>query len=118
VPLFAVGGQAVGAGLAGWMARRFFRGDPNDLIVTLASSTPQHLRPNAVTSSDHFGYFTKEEVSKRHTLEAVDFCHRALRPEAVADRHALKRRTAVEPTHARRRTGAKRVGVGLIPDGI
>jgi hypothetical protein len=107
VPLFAVGGHAVGRGLSGWMARRFFRDIPNDLIVTLSSSTPEHVQPNVATTSDHFGYFANEEIRKKHTVEALDFLQRALRPEAVAGRHPFARQAPTQPGDVHRaRVGA------------
>jgi len=110
IPLFAVGGRAVGGGLAGWMARRFFRGVPNDLIVALGSSTPEHVQPVAATTADHFGYFTKEETSKPHTVEAVDFLQQALRPDGTVGRHPRDRRAA--RTHAQPAHAGKSVGIG------
>jgi hypothetical protein len=78
VPIFAVGGNTQGKGVAGWLTRRFFRGAPNDLIVELSSSTSPRLREQAETTCDHFGYFSMDEMRKAHIASALLFLQKHL----------------------------------------
>ena len=62
MPVFAVGGRAEPDDVKGWLTNRFFDDSPNDLVVALDSSAPEHMESRAEVTSDHFSYF--EEPAK------------------------------------------------------
>jgi pimeloyl-ACP methyl ester carboxylesterase len=72
LPIFVVGGRAEPDGLTGWLSRRFFGSEPNDLVVTLSSTTPAFMRPSSETATDHFSYFTPQEMQKPK-IPALDY---------------------------------------------
>ena len=68
MPVFAVGGRAQGNGVTGWLVDRTFDGAPNDTVVALESTAPEHMESRAEVTHlqqrtpvhdkrDHFSYF-------------------------------------------------------------
>jgi hypothetical protein len=102
LPMFVVGGRAEPGGITGWLSRRFFGGEPNDLVVALSSTAPASMRPSSQTATDHFSYFTSLEMQKPH-MPALDYIIAAFRPQVPNDRNrALESRPRVQATRARR----------------
>jgi pimeloyl-ACP methyl ester carboxylesterase len=85
LPLFVIGGQAQPAGITGWLSRRFFGGEPNDLVVALSSTMPSSIRPSSATNTDHFSYFSDVEM-KKPDLPALDFIVSTLGAPAIPSR--------------------------------
>ncbi|WP_161491840.1 esterase/lipase family protein [Bradyrhizobium centrolobii] len=99
LPMFVVGGRAEPVGTAGWLSRRFFGGEPNDLVVALSSTSPASMRPSSQTATDHFSYFTSQEMKKSH-IPALDYIIAAFKPHSRTQRQ--EPRVAVKATRARR----------------
>jgi pimeloyl-ACP methyl ester carboxylesterase len=60
LPMFVVGGRAEPDSVTGWLSRRFFGGEPSDLVMALSSTAPPSMWPSSQTATDHFSYFSKE----------------------------------------------------------
>ena len=56
----------------------FLGGKPNDLVVAPSSSTPASIQPSSETTTDHFSYFSEDEMKKPEP-PALDFIAAALR---------------------------------------
>jgi Putative serine esterase (DUF676) len=84
LPMFVVGGRAEPGSKTGWLSRRFFGGEPNDLVVALSSSAPSSMPPLDQTKTDHFGYFSVPEMQKRR-IPALDFIVAAFKAPALKD---------------------------------
>ena len=82
LPLFVVGGHAAPGGVTGWLSRRFFGGEPNDLLVALSSTAPPSMQPASETATDHFSYFSSGEMQKRK-IPALDFIVDAFKAPAM-----------------------------------
>jgi hypothetical protein len=119
MPIFAIGGNVAAGGVAGWASRRFFGGTPHDLVVTLPSSMPSRLTPNAETTCDHFGYFDPIEMKKEHAGAAIRFLkqHFSGSAEAPASPRLRLKSPRRRPAGDRRRQGYRvemntRAGLG------
>jgi hypothetical protein len=115
LPMFVVGGRAEPVGIAGWLSRRFFGGEPNDLVVALSSTAPASMRPSIQTATDHFSYFTSQEMQKSH-IPALDYIIAAFKPHSRTQRQ--EPRVPVKATRARRTspgTGSEAAAVGPRP---
>jgi hypothetical protein len=95
--LFVVGGRAQPDGITGWLSRRFFGGEPNDLVVALSSTMPASIRPSGETETDHSSYFSEVEMQKAHMPQVLDFIVAAL---AAGAAHAGRGVTSSEAARA------------------
>jgi pimeloyl-ACP methyl ester carboxylesterase len=114
LPMFVVGGRAEPGGTTGWLSRRFFGGEPNDLVVPLSSTAPAPMRPSNHTTTDHFSYFTSEEM-KKGQIPALDYIIAAFKTQIPNDRNReLPSRPRAGATRVRRTspsTGAEAAAV-------
>lgn len=100
LPLLVVGGRARPQGGAGWLSRRFFGGESNDLVVALSSSMPASFQPSLETETDHFSYFSTAEIAKAHTSEVLGFIAAALGLSAAAPAQPKIDLSVAEPSAA------------------
>jgi pimeloyl-ACP methyl ester carboxylesterase len=75
----AVGGVTKGSGLPRILANRALGTSHHDLVVESKSSIPPLFLNTYTTDCDHFGYFTKEEMTKAHIDAIVQYCRKQLR---------------------------------------
>jgi pimeloyl-ACP methyl ester carboxylesterase len=115
LPMFVVGGRAQPGFASGWLSRRFFGGDPNDLVVALSSTVPPSIRPSSETETDHFSYFSTPEMQKPQ-IPALDFIISALGASTIQTRTRRPSSTTRKPVNVSMEASKKRLrpapGVG------
>lgn len=111
LPMFVVGGRSEANSIAGWLSRGFLS-EPSDRVVALSSTMPSNMQPSSETATDHFGYFSSEEMKKHPALgfivgafeEPVQDDGRQASPSKRGAR--VIRLRGASPANARQRAGA------------
>jgi pimeloyl-ACP methyl ester carboxylesterase len=115
LPMFVVGGRVETGSTTGWLSRRFFGGEPNDLVVALSSTMPTSMQPSSQTATDHFSYLSTQEM-QRPDIPALDYIVAAFNDHLEENIGRAPARSHVRVTHARTAKRAVSPATGANPN--